>query len=60
MTTWIGLEGIMLSEISQKKRLIPYDFTYMCNIKANKNTKRFLNKEEKTGSCQRGGKLEDE
>ena len=29
--TWIDLEGIMLSEISQTKTL--YDITYMWNIK---------------------------
>ena len=30
-TTWIDLEGIMLSEISQIKML--YDITYMWNLK---------------------------
>ena len=30
-TTWIDLEGIMLSEISQRKIL--YDFTYLWNPK---------------------------
>ena len=30
-TTWIELENIMLSEISQRQ--IPYDFTYMWNLK---------------------------
>ena len=32
-TTWMDLEGIMLSEISQTgKRQIPHDFTYMWNL----------------------------
>ena len=31
-TTWVELEGIMLSEISQTKT-IPYDFTDMCNLR---------------------------
>ena len=29
--TWMELEGIMLSEISQKQ--IPYDFTHMWNLR---------------------------
>ena len=29
VTTWMGLEGIMLSEISHRERKILYDFTYM-------------------------------
>ena len=31
------LEGIMLSEISQTERQIPYDLTYMCSLKNNIN-----------------------
>ena len=34
MTTWSELEGIMLSEISQRQRQIPYDLTY--NVKSEK------------------------
>ena len=34
----MDLEGIMLSEISQKERKIPYDFTYIWNLK-NKQSK---------------------
>ena len=34
-TTWIDGEGI--SEISQRKRQIPYGFSYMLNLK---NTKQ--------------------
>ena len=29
--TWMHLEGVMLSEISQRK--IPYDFTHMWNLR---------------------------
>lgn len=33
-TTWINLESIMLSEISQMvKKLIPYSVTYMWNLR---------------------------
>ena len=35
LTTWMDLEGIMLSEISQRQ--IPYDFTYMWNPKEEMN-----------------------
>ena len=31
--TWMDLEGIMLSEISQRERQISYDNTYMWNLK---------------------------
>ena len=31
-TTWMELEGIMLSEISQKRQ-IPYDFTHMRTLR---------------------------
>ena len=36
MTTWRNLEGIMLSEITQRQ--IPYDFTYVWNPKNRINT----------------------
>ena len=32
MTTWIDLEGIMLSK-PVRERQIPYNFTYMWNVK---------------------------
>ena len=32
-TTWMDLDGIMLSEISQRERQIQYVFTYMWNLK---------------------------
>ena len=35
--TWVGLEGIMLSEMSQKERQILYDLTYMWNLKNTTN-----------------------
>ena len=31
-TTWMKLDGIMLSAISQTKRQILYDITYMWNL----------------------------
>ena len=31
--TWMELEGIMLSEISQSDKDIPYDFTHMWNLR---------------------------
>ena len=33
--TWMDIELIILSEISQRKRQIPYDFAYMWNPKKN-------------------------
>ena len=38
-TAWMGLESIMLSEISQAVRDIPYDLTYKWNL-INKRNKR--------------------
>ena len=35
--TWMDLEGIMQSELSDKKRQIPYDFTSTCNLKIKTN-----------------------
>ena len=32
-TTWMELEGIMLSEISERERQISYDFTHMRTLK---------------------------
>ena len=39
VTTIMHLEGIMLSEISQKNK-IPYDFTYMWNLKNKQMTSK--------------------
>ena len=33
--TWMDIELIILSEISQRKRQIPYDFAYMWTPKKN-------------------------
>ena len=40
-TTWMDLEGIMLSEInkSDREKQIPYDFTYMWNLNSTKTSK---------------------
>ena len=35
--TWMGLEIIILSEVSQKKRQIPYDGTDMWHLKYDTN-----------------------
>ena len=35
--TWIDLEIIVLRKVSQKGRQIPYDITYMWNVKYNTN-----------------------
>ena len=35
--TWMDLEGIMLSEMSDRDRQTPYDITYMWNIKNKTN-----------------------
>ena len=42
VTTWVVLEGIMLSEISQTERQILYDFTCVWNLKnkINEQTKQ--------------------
>ena len=41
-TTWMDLEGIMLSEINQTEKDIPYDLTYMWNLNKNSNNKTRL------------------
>ena len=45
VTTWMDLEGIMLSEISHTDKQVPYAFT-ICGIKISKQ----LNKHNKTDS----------
>ena len=35
--TWMDLEIIILSEVSQKQRQIPHDITYMWNLKYDTN-----------------------
>jgi len=38
--TWMELESIMLSKISESERQIPYDFTYMWNLGNKRNEHR--------------------
>ena len=38
VTTWMDLEGIMLSEISRERQIL-YDLTYMWNLKKKKKKK---------------------
>ena len=57
VTTWMGLEGIMLSEISQTEK---YKYLYVGSKKQNKWTnitkeKQSYRYREQTGGCQRGG-----
>ena len=33
--TWMDLEMIILSEVRQRERHVPYDITYMWNLKKN-------------------------
>ena len=35
--TWMNLEIIILSEVSQRERQIPYDIAYMWNLKYDTN-----------------------
>ena len=42
VTTWMDLEGIMLSEMSDKERQIPYDITY---VESKKQTSEYNKKE---------------
>ena len=41
-TVWMYLEGTVLSEISQTERDMPYDFTYMWNLKIKKQNRNKL------------------
>ena len=65
-TTWMDLEGIMLSDISQIESQIPYDFTYLWNLKKQNKWTNITKQEqshryrEQTDDCQRGGGEEDE
>ena len=33
--TWMDLEIVKLSEVSQKEKEVSYDMAYMCNLKRN-------------------------
>ena len=37
VATWVDLDNVTLSEISQKEKDILYDITYTCNQKSNAN-----------------------
>ena len=55
MTMWMDLEDIMLSEMSDTERQIPYDFTYMWSLKnKNKQNRNRLIDAENNFGCQRG------
>ena len=50
MTTWVDLKGIILREISQTERQIPYDLSYTWDLKQTKNktkTQDYLKKRKK-------------
>ena len=55
-TAWTGLEGIMLSEINQSEKKIPYYVIYVWNLRKNINeqTKQKQNHryKEDTDDCQ--------
>ena len=60
--TWMDLEIIRLSEVSQKERQIPYDITYMWNLKYDTNehiykTNRLTDIREQPCGCHRGGSV---
>ena len=50
----MDLEGIKLSETSDRERQIPYDLTYMWNLNTAKHEAAHRYREE-TGDCQRWG-----
>lgn len=39
MTTWMELEGIMISEVNETERQKTYHFTFMWNLKSKQNRK---------------------
>ena len=48
VTTWMDCEGIMLSEVSQRRqREIPFDFTSVWNIKTNKPHLKLIDAESR-------------
>ena len=46
-TTWMDLEMIKLSEESEKERCIPYDITYMWNLKYDANKPIYANEQDR-------------
>ena len=53
VTTWVDQEGFTLSEISQRQ--IPYDLTYMWNLKNKMKQKETHRYRDQMGGCQTGG-----
>lgn len=58
------LEGIILNEVSQTEKQMPYDFTNRQNLKNRTNgpkqkKKKTLKFRKQIGDCLRGGKLKD-
>ena len=55
----MDIEGILLSEMSQRVRSTPYDFTYTWNLKNKTNQptkqKQTQRHKEQMVDCQRGG-----
>ena len=47
-TTWLDPEDIMLSEISQSERQIPYDFTHVWNLRKKPKKKTDKTRQNKT------------
>ena len=46
VATWVNLEMIVLSEVSQTERQISYDIAYMRNLKKKKSTNELIYKIE--------------
>ena len=44
VTTWMDLEGIMLSEMSDRDRQVLYDLTYMWNLENKNNANKLIEK----------------
>ena len=57
--TWMELETLILSELSQKEKKIPYDITYIWNLIYGTNESFHRNEKhghgEETYGCQGGG-----
>ena len=51
----MDLKGIVLSVISQTEQQLPYDFTYMWNLKNKTKQKQTYRNREQSGGYQRGG-----
>ena len=59
--TWMELEILILSEVSQKERQIPYDITYIWKLACSTNEPTYKKKQihehgKQTCSCQGGGR----